>query len=855
MTGLAGNSGLPVGAARRRVPVSTYRIQLQPAFGFAAAQEALDYIQDLGATDIYLSPILQAAPGSTHGYDVVDHAAVSVDLGGRAAFEALAVAAHTRGMGVVVDMVPNHMAIPTPAYHNQAFWSVLREGPAAPFAPWFDVTDWTGGILLPVLGAPLEEELAAGTLSVELLEIPGRESAGQVPVLRYHERVFPVRAGTAHLPLPELVASQHYRLAHWSVADREVNYRRFFDVDALIGLRVEDRAVFDATHALLLELFHAGHIDGFRIDHPDGLADPRGYLRWLSEETGGAWIVAEKILEGTESLPTDWPIAGTTGYDSQWQINALHVDPAGAEPLRQVQRKVTGRNLTLDQEVEGGKRMVAGSALAAEVNRLAALAATPATPPAPSPTGATPAAAIPAGLPSDSELRECFTELIIAMDRYRAYVVPGEPAPPESVAVVEAAAARAQNRLAPHLHPILSTVLDQVLGRTLTSNPELMVRFQQTCGAVMAKGVEDTAYYRWTHLVSASEVGGAPEAFAVSPADFHRFNMAMANAWPSTMTCGSTHDSKRSEDVRARIGVLSEYAPEWAELVAGLAPHLEGVDGTSANLLLQVLAGTWSEDGPISRRRLERYILKAAREQGLATSWIAPNEDHEARLIALLRTLLTEPAATQAFREFTELTAHSARAAILGTKAIQLTSLGVADVFNGTETLQSFLVDPDNRAPVDVAGLRAGLAQIRTTFPPPSAYPALTASPGSTTPLPATALPTAPALPLAAEKLALVAAVLELRSRMPESFVGRDASYLPLTSSTDHVVAFARGREPAACTIALRLPRSAPPLDEHTVELPAGTWRDIRSGGIFQGRAVAAALLAHSPAAILDRLP
>nr|NLD40307.1 malto-oligosyltrehalose synthase [Actinomycetales bacterium] len=326
-----------------RTPVTTYRLQLQPDFGFDAARAALDYLVGLGATDLYLSPILQATPGSTHGYDVVDHSQISTELGGREGFERLAEAAHDRGLGVIVDVVPNHMAVPTPLYHNRALWSVLRHGTESPYANWFDGTESPDGILMPVLGSRIGTVLANEELVLDHMVVPGFEDEGEVPVLRYFDHVFPVKSGTESLPLAELGDSQPYRLAYWKVADEELNYRRFFDVDTLVAVRVDDREVFDATHAVLFELVHSGHIDGFRIDHPDGLADPRGYLRWLSEATDGAWIVAEKILEGAEQLPADWPIAGTTGYDSAWRIGAMHVDPSGSMELSEVQHLVTGR--------------------------------------------------------------------------------------------------------------------------------------------------------------------------------------------------------------------------------------------------------------------------------------------------------------------------------------------------------------------------------------------------------------------------------------------------------------------------------------------------------------------------------
>lgn len=811
----------------RRTPVSTYRIQLQPDFGFDAARDALDYIEALGATDLYLSPILQATPGSTHGYDVVDHSRVSEHLGGREAFERLATAAHERGMGVIVDVVPNHMAVPTPLYLNRALWSVLRDGPEeSPYGEWFDGTGGEDGILMPVLGSRIGTVIASGELTLDSAVIPGEEDAGEVPVLRYYDHVFPVRAGTEDLPLTDLVERQFYRLAYWKVAAEELNYRRFFDVDTLVAVRVDDREVFDATHALLLDLYRAGHIDGFRIDHPDGLADPRGYMRWLSEATGGAWIVAEKILEGHEQLPDDWDIAGTTGYDTAWRIQAVQTDQAGALDLAALQRSVTDRQLSLEEEQDEGKRLIASDSLYAEIHRIATLAAE---------------------ICHDDirlrdhtrrSIRECLFELVIAMDRYRAYVVPGEPAPAQSVEVVNAAAKRAAKRLADDLQDTLDVVVDLVLGREVGSagrrheerRNELMVRFQQTCGAVMAKGVEDTAFFRWTHLISHTEVGGAPGTFAISPDEFHAFASEMVRAWPVTQTNGTTHDNKRSEDVRSRIATISQFPSEWRELVLNVAPLLTGVDGVTVNHLLQVVAGTYTEDGPIEVERLTRYIVKAAREQKIWTTWTEPDEEGERVLTERTELLLTDPAAQQEFAEFALLTADAVRTTVLSTKALQLTALGVADLFNGCETTQNFLVDPDNRRPMPVDALRTQLTEVQDRKP----------------------------RTLAEEKLALVRAVLDLRRRHPDAFVGAGADYRPLAASTGHVVAFARGVEPRACTVALRLHRTFQATGgagDHTVVLPDGRWRDVVTAAEFDGGAARLAdLLADLPVAVLERV-
>lgn len=836
--GTPGGSHLP--GPGKRLPVSTYRLQLGPDLTFADAEGLLPYLDSLGVTDVYLSPVLAAAPGSTHGYDVVDHRRISAVLGGRPGLESLAEAAHARGMGVVVDVVPNHMAVPTPAWHNHALWSVLTHGPDSPYAHWFDIDlGSSDGVLMPVLGRRIGAVLAAGELTLDHVVLPpdpaapgGADPAPQ-PVLRYHDHVFPVRPETEQLPLAELVERQHYRLAYWRVADEELNYRRFFDVGTLAAVRVEDPEVFDATHALLLDLHHAGVVDGFRVDHPDGLADPRGYFRRLDEATGGAWVVAEKILEVDEELPGDWPVAGTTGYDAATRLHALQIDAAGSVPLASLQHELTGEAANLTAVVEHAKRQIVTTSLQAEAHRVATLLAEICH--------------------DDIRLRDhtfralldCVTELLVAFGRYRAYVVPGEPAPPAEERVLREAADRARERLDAERHDTLDVVVDLLLGGEAGSagrthearRADLVVRFQQVCGAVMAKGVEDTAFYRWTHLVSQCEVGGSPDRFGIDPDELHAWAARTGSTWPASMTAGSTHDTKRGEDVRARIGVLSEHAPAWVATVRSLrtatAPLRPGdLDGQIENLLWQTLAGTWTEHGPISEERLRDYLLKAGREQKSWTTWTSPDTDREAALGDYAAALLTDPAVTAAFEEWVRRTAPAVRASVLGTKALQLTVPGVADVYQGTEVTRTSLVDPDNRRPVDHGALARRLAALDGG-----------AQPGD----------------LDDEKLLLTAAALRLRRRHPEAFVGATSGYEPLPTTTGHAVALARtahGR-PVAVTVTTRHAASIASvhgLPDTTVVLPEGTWHELLTGRTVPGGATPLAeLLATCPVALLER--
>ncbi len=417
-------------------PVSTYRVQVRDEFGFDQVAEVAEYLQQLGVSHVYLSPVLQAVPGSPHGYDVVDHTRLSDDAGGRKAFDAMVGRLHGLGVRMVADVVPNHMAVPTPEHLNRPLWSMLEGGPNSPYAHWFDV-DWTPGqILMPALGKPVGQALADGELTVDL--------AGPEPLLRYYDHEFPLAPGTSALRLPELLESQPYRPAWWKVGDDELNYRRFFDVTTLIAIRVERDEVFDASHALLLELLAEGSLDGLRIDHPDGLADPRGYLRRLAAASGGVWVVVEKILESDEALPADWECAGTTGYDALNQVNGLFTDPAARLPLNRLLAEVSGRltgvelddeaaaadldSTGLDELVAASKTEILTGSLTPELNRLTDLLV-----------------AIAAGDVNLRDhtrpaLRSALTAFLVAMSRYRAYAVPGEPVPAESLAVLDEAA-------------------------------------------------------------------------------------------------------------------------------------------------------------------------------------------------------------------------------------------------------------------------------------------------------------------------------------------------------------------------------------------------------------------------------
>lgn len=829
--------------AIRPVPTSTYRLQLHAGFTADDAAGVVPYLARLGVGHIFCSPVLQAAPGSTHGYDVVDHSRISEELGGEDALHRLAYSAHAHGMGLIADVVPNHMAIPTPIWHNRALWSVLRDGPESDYADWFDV-ELSGerSLLVPVLGRPIGAVLADEEISVGQEQIPQADgSLATEHVVRYYDHVLPVAAGTEHLGLADLLDRQWYRLAYWKVADDELDYRRFFDVDTLAGLQVELPHVFEATHATLLRLQGEGVIDGYRIDHPDGLADPRGYLRDLERATGGAWTVVEKILHGEEQLPGDFPCAGTTGYDALWRVGGLFHDPHGAIGLTHLWQRRTGDLRPFDEVTQESTDLIISTSLWAEIERLTTL--------------------IHKICQEDIRLRDTtrrniqkvVVALLSSMDRYRAYIVPGEPAPGSERTVIEQAAARAYRRLGEDedIVATLETVVALVCGDEVGSagrsrseeRDEVVVRFAQTCGPVHAKGLEDTAFYRYTRFVAVNEVGADPDRIGVDPDELHDHALSMVLTRPDAMTTLSTHDTKRSEDVRARLAVLTEQPLEWAVVVQDLeratAEHRgDRVDGAIELLLWQTLAACWELPGataaPLTAERLDQYLLKSMREAKSHTTWTEQDGDYEQQVLALGRAALTSPEVDAILADWTRRTFSAQRSAILGQKLVQLTMPGVPDVYQGNESVDFSLVDPDNRREVDHAAHRERLARMIEGAGPDG---------------------------ISDEKLWLTHRALVLRRERPELFQGREAAYRPLPTTTGHAVAFGRavGEGPIeAVTVATRLAHGLSQRGgwgDAWIALPPGRWRDTLSGAEFEGgQPTLDTLLAEWPVALLVRI-
>jgi (1->4)-alpha-D-glucan 1-alpha-D-glucosylmutase len=789
----------------RPVPTATYRLQLHAQFGFDDAREQVPYLTTLGISHLYLSPVLQAAPGSQHGYDVVDHTRVSLELGGEAALLALAETAHVHGLGIVVDVVPNHMALPTPAYLNAPLWETLRIGRASQTAAWFDI-DWdlcAGRIGLPLLGAPLDEVLAAGELSLD-------EHAGE-PVIAYYDQRLPVAPNTLGGSVADVLARQHYLLASWREKDDVLGYRRFFDVDTLVAVRVELPEVFDATHAVLIDLYERGVVDGFRIDHPDGLADPQGYLARLREATDGAWVVVEKILVGDESLPAGWDTAGTTGYDAIRAVQTALVPDTGSA-LDELWRS-TGGEPSLAQTELAAKRLALDILLAPELHRLVRRATTAAT---------------DAGhelSPGDAE--DGLRELLVRVQTYRAYLRLDEP--PDTDAVdrltsLHASALKARPDLAGPLGVLLELLLDS--STSSEAGRDLAVRFQQVCGPVMAKGVEDTAFYRFNRMIALNEVGGDPGALDAAPgADaLHAWADRQSLMSPTGMTALSTHDTKRGEDVRAGLlaaaGDLTGWRDAWSRVRA--AATALGVDEPTAYLVMQTLVGAW----PIDLDRLAAYLGKAVREAKQHTAWTDGDEDYERRVHDLAARCLAEGDISSEVASWAESLQPGIRAIVLSSKLLQLMLPGVPDVYQGSETVVRSLVDPDNRRPVDYDDRRQRLEH-------------LDAGGGRRD--------------LDDEKLWVTSRALRLRRDRPE-LIGAKATYRALPTTTRYVVGFVRSEQIAV--VATRWsPRQASGWAAESVSLPDGSWSDVlsESRGGLGGTVSCADLFADLPVALLIR--
>jgi (1->4)-alpha-D-glucan 1-alpha-D-glucosylmutase len=946
-----------VSAGAPRIPIATYRLQLNRTFTLADAAAQADYLAALGVSDCYLSPVYRAHAGSVHGYDVVDHGEINPELGGAQALAALAAAAGTHGLGLVMDVVPNHMCI---LGGDNGWWiDVLENGPSSPFARHFDI-DWNppratlaDKVLLPVLGdqygrvlerqeirlvydagaftlhyfehwfpvapktwtAVLEPAVAAVTarlgpgdpavLELEsiitaLTHLPLRAETdpalvierqrekeivkrrlrelveGSDEVRRAVEAAVAETNGRAGDPrsfdrLEALLAEQAYRLSFWRVATDEINYRRFFDINELAAIRVEEPAVHEAVHAWPLRSLVPGHPTGLRIDHVDGLLDPLDYLGRLPRDR---WTVVEKILVGDERLHADWPVHGTTGYEFLNLVNGLFVDPTSAPALLDLYARFAGERREFADVVYESKKLVLQVALSSELTVLARR------------------------LDDVSEqhrfsrdftfasLQDALAEIVACFPVYRTYMrTADEAVHPDDRRHVQAATRAAKRR-----NPATSaSIFDFIAAVLLRDDPEgldpeqvaarrdFVLRFQQLTGPVMAKGMEDTAAFRFHPLASLAEVGGQPDRFGLPPDQFHRACTERRARWPHGLSATSTHDTKRSEDVRARIDVLSEVPDRWAEAALRwreLARPLKATtedgipipDGSPEYLLYQTLIGTWPLTPPDDAgraayiERIQAYLRKALREAKVRTSWINPDDAYEEAALAFVRTLL-EPAPDNRFLDdFIAFQRALVRPGLLGSLSqtlLKIAAPGVPDFYQGTELWDASLVDPDNRRPVDFARRRALLAALAAT--PAAALPAL-----------------ADELLVSLEdgraKLLVIQRGLALRRARHATFAEGDHVPLEVAGARErHAIAFARtGAAGAVIAVTGRFftglpdPPIGPAWDDTALRLPAGLggrWREALTdrpmetgAGDGGGALPLAAALAHLPVALLERV-
>ena len=774
--------------ARGARPRSTYRLQIRPSFTLDDAARLRDYLGALGADWVYFSPILAASEGSDHGYDVVDPSTVDPARGGRDALERAARAFHEAGHGVLVDIVPNHVGVARPA-ENPWWWDVLAKGRGSRYARAFDI-DWDfggGKVRLPVLGETVEEAAASGALRVEDGE------------LRYHDHRFPLAGGAA--PGDEDVlavhARQHYELMHWRREASDLNYRRFFGVSSLAAVRVEDPDVFDEAHAQVRSWFDDGLVDGLRVDHPDGLRAPVEYLERLAELTGGAYVLVEKILEHGEALPPFFAAEGTTGYDALAEIDRVLVDPRGEDALDALDARLRERSgLPAPQPwadvIAGTKRAIGEGILRSEVRRLAR----------------------ELGAPDDAAVEDAVVELLARFPVYRSYLPAGREH-------LDAAADDARAH-----RPDLAAAIDAVVAALRDPRHPAALRFQQTSGMVMAKGVEDTAFYRATRLGTLTEVGADPSQFALPVDRFHAAQAARLAAWPHAMTTLSTHDTKRGEDVRARLSVLAEIPERWAEVLEELTDAASSGHGPFDALLWQAVIGAW----PASRDRLHAYAEKAAREAGEATNWLDPDAAFERRMHAMVDAAFDDPAVAARVESFVSEIEGAGWSNALSAKLLQLAGPGVPDVYQGSELWEHSLVDPDNRRAVDFDVRRGLLAAIDRGEQP------LIDRTG-------------------AAKLLVTARTLRLRRDRPELFT-RYTPAAVVGAAAHHAIAVDRG---GALAVATRLPvalaargtRSGSPWEDTMLLRHAGTTTDVFTGRVYRDHVALAELLELYPVALL----
>jgi (1->4)-alpha-D-glucan 1-alpha-D-glucosylmutase len=880
----------------KHLPSSTYRLQLHKNFTLDDASAITDYLKQLGITHVYSSPYLQAAPGSTHGYDVVDHRRVNEELGGEAAHERFCKRLGEMGLGQVLDIVPNHMSL---GVQNRYWWDVLENGTNSLYASFFDI-DWNSSeerlrdkVLVPILPDQYGRVLGAGGIQ---LTRKGHsfavETAGQVlpvapqtlaPLLTKaaeyarNDMLNFLAEGYARLPsldvtdrrtalarnrdklvlhrllqrlcseeeevreavdrtvaelnanfdaLDQFLSQQNYRIAFWKTADQQLGYRRFFDVNTMIALRQERDYVFDETHALMIRWLRQGVIDGVRVDHPDGLRDPVQYFRRLREKAPDAWIIGEKILEPGEWLRDDWPVEGTSGYDFLNVALGLLIEPGGLKRLGEFYKEFTGDDRTFSEVVHDKKLAVEQEALGSDVNRLTDLFVD-----------------ICESHREQrdftrAEIRRAIREVAGCISVYRTYVVPdrGEIVEEDGRRIDRAIECAKNYRQ--DIDALLFDFMRDVLELKVTGQQEseFVYRFQQFTGPVMAKGVEDTAFYCHNRLLAMNEVGGDPDGDGVNLRDFHLYNERMQQTFPGTMVTLSTHDTKRSDDVRARLAVLSEN-PEafieavrrWSDLAARHDPE-RVIDRPTEWFLYQTLVGAW----PINAERLRTYMQKAMREAKVRTSWVMNNAQYEEALNGLIDGLLGDDRFVSCLEQFVAVIQNAGRVNSLTQTLIKHTAPGVPDLYQGGELWDLSLVDPDNRRPVDYELRRKLLTEV-------ASMNVTEVMQRSDEGLP---------------KLWTIHRALGLRNEHPEWF-GREAGYEPVLTrgpQAERVIAYLRAGR--VLTVAQRWVLRDARWEGTALDLPKGEWRNcltderIAQGGEWKVKD----LFSKFPVALLVRI-
>lgn len=885
-----------------RTPLSTYRLQLHAGFTFDQASAIADYLRQLGISHVYSSPYLQAGKGSMHGYDVVDHHSINGELGGELAHTRFSQRLGELGLGQVLDIVPNHMSVDRknrmwwdvlengPSSRFATFFDI----------DWNSAEEkLRDKVLMPVLGDQYGRVLSNGDIrivreGVNFLVQYGEQAFPLAPrslstILSRAAEKAPsdtlhfLAASFARLPAPnsmersvqlgrhrdkmvllglltrlcseeeavcrsidealhdfntdtdaldELLNAQNFRLAYWRTSDQELGYRRFFDVNSLIGLRMEREYVFEETHELILYWLDKGVLDGIRIDHPDGLRDPRQYLQRLRARAPHAWIVAEKILEPGEWLREDWPVQGTSGYDYLNQCNGLLVSSQGMQRLGDVYARFTGNRDGFHEIAFQNKTKIAKETLASDVNRLATIFV----------------AICEANRDSRdytrAEIRRAIRNVAACFSVYRTYVTSGGEVSgitdEDRSRIVEAV--EEAKRRKPEVDAGLFDFVRDVLTLKVTGEreSEFVARFQQFTSPIMAKGVEDTAFYCYNRLVSLCEVGGDPGLNGVSVQAFHDYNAHMQATLPTTMLTLSTHDTKRADDVRARLAVLSEMPDEWNEVLQRWPLLNRGArtgnypDRDTEYFLYQTLIGAW----PISLDRLKEYMQKAMRESKRETSWLTNNQPYEDALNRFMEVILQREAFCAEVHAFVERLNHAGRVNSLSQTLLKCTSPGVPDLYQGGELWDHSLVDPDNRRPVDYDLRRTLLAALQEREPADAARYALEHMDDGS------------------PKLWVITQALRLRLERPTSFDG-SSTYEPMRvqgQRAEHAIAYLRSSDVIAIA----------PLLTHTLNgnwadtalhLPDGRWTDRLSGAVHEGGSPVpmAALLGGFPVALLVR--